>query len=101
MEVSKMKSKDWFALILILLGLLLLGDNLGLFALSNITRLWPVVLIIIGISVFIRKEDRARRASVEVSINTGKCCEPTTKVEPETVKPAEGAAHEDDEDDEV
>ncbi len=56
-----MKGKDWFALILILLGLVLLGDNLGLFRLGSILRLWPVVLIILGLWVFVKKDENRKK----------------------------------------
>lgn len=89
-----MKGKDWFALVLVLLGLVLLGDNLGLFRLSYIIRLWPVVLIIIGLWVFIRR-DEPKKTAVEVSFSTLKAVEPVTKVEPEEI-----IAVNDDDDDE-
>lgn len=92
-----MKGKDWFALVLVLLGLILLGDNLGLFRLSYIIRLWPVVLIILGLWVFIRR-DQPRKTSVEVSFSTLKAVEPETKVEPEEII---AANDDDDDEDEV
>lgn len=85
-----MKGKDWFALVLVLLGLILLGDNLGLFRLSYIIRLWPVVLIILGLWVFIRR-DQPKKTTVEVNFSTA------TKVEPEQVV----AEADDDDEDEV
>jgi len=89
-----LKGKDWFALVLILLGLLLLGDNLGFFRFSYIWRLWPLVLVIIGVSMFMKKDQEKKKSTVEVSFTTtGK------KVEPEeSVKEKE---EEDDEEDEI
>lgn len=87
-----MKGKDWFALVLVVLGLLLLGDNLGLFKFSYIFKLWPLALIIIGIGMFMKKEGRSgKSATVEVSFQTVKPEEPERKAEPEK-------AHEDDDD---
>jgi len=94
------KGKDWFALVLILLGLLLLGDNLGLFRLGSVLRLWPVVLIILGLWVFVKKDESRKKTSVEVSFSTGKAAEPTSKVEPEA-EIAEVKAADDDDEDEI
>lgn len=96
-----MKGKDWFALVLILLGLVLLGDNLGLFRLGSILRLWPVVLIILGLWVFVKKDENRKKTTVEVSFSTGKAAEPSSKVEPETVVEEVKAADDDDEEDEI
>ena len=92
-----MKGKDWFALVLILLGVLLLGDNLGLFRFDYIFRLWPVALIIVGISMFIKKDEvNSKKNVVEVSFSSSKPAEPETKVEPEAAEDKE-----DDEEDEI
>jgi hypothetical protein len=96
------KGKDWFALILILLGLVLLGDNLGLFRLGSILRLWPVVLIILGLWVFVKKDENRKKATVEVSFSTGKAAEPSSKVEPEAeIAEVKAADDDDDEEDEI
>jgi len=92
-----MKGKDWFALVLILLGVLLLGDNLGLFRFDYVFRLWPVALIIIGISMFIKKDEVNRKKNVvEVSFSSSKPAEPETKVEPETAEDKENDEEEDE-----
>ena len=92
-----MKGKDWFALILILLGVLLLGDNLGLFRFDYIFRLWPVALIIVGISMFVKKDEVNRKKNVvEVSFSTSKPAEPETKVEPEAADDGEDEEDEDE-----
>lgn len=97
-----MKGKDWFALILILLGLVLLGDNLGLFRLGSILRLWPVVLIILGLWVFVKKDENRKKTSVEVNFSTGKAAEPSSKVEPESeIADVKAADDDDDEEDEI
>lgn len=93
-----MKGKDWFALILVLLGLILLGDNLGLFRLSYIIRLWPAILIVMGLWVFIRKDEPKKKTTVEVSFSTGKPAGPANKVEPEADIIVEEAEDDDDED---
>lgn len=93
-----MRGKDWFALVLILLGVLLLGDNLGLFRFDYIFRLWPVALIIVGLSMFIKKDEGNRKKNVvEVSFSTSRPAEPATKVEPEADKNKE----DDEDDDEI
>lgn len=96
-----MKGKDWFALVLVLLGLVLLGDNLGLFRLSSILRLWPVALIILGLWVFVKKDENRKKTTVEVNFSTNKAAEPSSKVEPEAEIAEYIAVNDDDEEDEI
>lgn len=48
-------SKFWWGGLILLVGLLFLFNNLGFFAYVDIGKLWPVLLIFLGISVLVRK----------------------------------------------
>lgn len=45
-------------LVLILLGVLLLLQNLGLFSWDSLWRFWPVALIAAGLSLLFPQQDR-------------------------------------------
>ena len=46
------------AFVLIVLGVLFLLDNLGLFEFHWVHRLWPVILIVIGVWLFAKRWNR-------------------------------------------
>jgi hypothetical protein len=48
--------------VLIILGLLFLLDNAGMFHFHWIGRLWPVILIVIGVWLFARRWNLGRPA---------------------------------------
>lgn len=49
------------AVVLIGLGVLFLLDNLNLMHFGRIARLWPLILIVIGVQMFLRRRAMARR----------------------------------------
>jgi phage shock protein C len=49
-------SRHLFALIIIILGVMFLFDNLGLIKIFNYAKLWPILLIIIGVAILSRRE---------------------------------------------
>jgi hypothetical protein len=49
-------SRSLWGVLIIVLGVLFLLDNFGIYSFSNIGRLWPVILIILGLSI-ISKHD--------------------------------------------
>lgn len=54
-DLAGKEPKVFLGIILIIVGLSLLGNNLGFFAFHYIWRLWPIVIIIIGISMLSKK----------------------------------------------
>jgi phage shock protein PspC (stress-responsive transcriptional regulator) len=46
-------SRFWWGVIILVLGFLLLFSNFGLFEFADFGRLWPVVLILIGLAVIL------------------------------------------------
>lgn len=40
--------------ILVLLGLLFLGQNFGLISLQSVWKFWPVILIVVGLGIIAR-----------------------------------------------
>jgi len=39
--------------ILVLVGLLFLGQNLGLISLQSVWKFWPVILVVVGIGMLV------------------------------------------------
>lgn len=54
-EVSKEDSRFWWGMLLLILGILFLFGNFGLFYFFDIFKLWPLVLIIIGLLILSKK----------------------------------------------
>ncbi len=52
---SKENSKFWWALIIIVIGFLFLMHNFGLLGSLELDKLWPLVLIILGLGIILRK----------------------------------------------
>ena len=48
-------SKAFWGVIIIILGVLFLLDNYGVYNFINLARLWPVILIVIGLSILSRQ----------------------------------------------
>jgi phage shock protein C len=55
-DTRRTHSHHLFALIIIILGVMFLFDNLGFFKIFNYAKLWPLLLIIIGIAILTRRE---------------------------------------------
>lgn len=55
-----MKSKSSAAYILIVLGIILLLSNLGWLPRSLIAQWWPLILIIVGVLLLIRRSSRKK-----------------------------------------
>lgn len=54
-EIKDKDSKAWWGFLIILLGLAFLLNNYGIFDFSETRKLWPIILIILGLSIFLRK----------------------------------------------
>lgn len=52
---SNTHSRVWLGFILIILGLLFFANNLGIFYAFDLSRLWPLILILLGISLLGRR----------------------------------------------
>lgn len=48
-------NRGWIALIVVLIGLVFLFNNYGLGEVINFGKLWPLILVVIGITLFLRK----------------------------------------------
>ncbi|EKD91540.1 MAG: hypothetical protein ACD_30C00002G0037 [uncultured bacterium] len=51
---TKDDSKFWWALFIIILGFLFLFNNLGIFQFQEFGRFWPVLLVLLGLSILLR-----------------------------------------------
>jgi phage shock protein C len=49
------QSHIWLGVVILLFGVMFLFHNLGLFMFWNISRLWPVLLVVFGLSLLVRK----------------------------------------------
>ena len=52
---EKENSKFWWGLIIIIFGFMLLFNNFGLFDLFNFEKIWPIILIAIGLIILLKK----------------------------------------------
>jgi phage shock protein PspC (stress-responsive transcriptional regulator) len=50
-------SRFWWGLIIIIFGFLALFHNFGLFEIFSIGKLWPIILVIIGIMILNRRKN--------------------------------------------
>lgn len=48
-------SRFWWAILIIVLGFMFLFNNFGIFDVFEIRKLWPLVLIILGLSLIFKK----------------------------------------------
>ena len=53
-EGRRENSRQLFGIILLILGVMFLFSNIGIFKIFNFEKLWPVFLIILGLAIFIR-----------------------------------------------
>ena len=60
-EVPEKAGPPVGAIILIGLGLLFLLDTFGMFRFDWFGRTWPIILIVIGVWIFIRRRDAAAK----------------------------------------
>lgn len=56
-ETTKHNSRVWLGIAIIILGTILLLDNLDLFRFFNIWRFWPLAVIALGIALWAKKND--------------------------------------------
>lgn len=54
-EPGSTNSKNWWAIIIVIFGAVFLLNNYGYYDFSQLSRLWPVILIIFGLSILFRK----------------------------------------------
>jgi predicted membrane protein len=69
-QQQKHGSHTWLAFVLIGVGLLFLIDNLGFIEIDNFWRLWPVILIVIGIGK-IKTADPRERSTGTILLTIG------------------------------
>ena len=48
-------SSSWIGLLIIVLGIVFLFSNFGLFGIVDIGRLWPLILVILGVAILLRR----------------------------------------------
>ncbi len=48
--------RNWFGVALVILGILLILSNFGLFQIFNFGRLWPLILVILGFLILFREK---------------------------------------------
>lgn len=48
-------SKSWWAFLIIILGVIFLLNNYGYYDFSEISRLWPLLLVILGLAILLKK----------------------------------------------
>lgn len=53
--IESVQRKNWLAVIVILLGTVFLLDNFGFGSFFDIGKLWPIILIVLGLSIILRK----------------------------------------------
>jgi len=53
------------AVVLIGMGLLLLLANLGWFSFSWIVRFWPLILIVVGVWLFVRRQYDVKKGGLQ------------------------------------
>lgn len=49
-------SRFWWGLLIIIFGILLLFQNLGIFDIINLHQYWPIFLILVGIIILLKKK---------------------------------------------
>ena len=49
-------SRQLFAIIIIILGVMFLFGNLGFYKIFNLFKLWPLLLVVIGIAILTKRE---------------------------------------------
>jgi phage shock protein C len=54
-STDKSKDKKWLSIFLVALGAMFLVRNLGFFDLFNIDKMWPLILILIGLALLYKK----------------------------------------------
>lgn len=52
---DKENSKFWWAIMIIIIGFLFLLNNYGILAPLDLQRLWPLILILFGLAIILRK----------------------------------------------
>lgn len=53
---QKTTNRSWWAFLIVFLGVIFLLNNYGYYNFSEIGRLWPIILIIFGLSLLLRKK---------------------------------------------
>ena len=53
---TRANSRKLFGLIIIILGIVFLFDNLGFLKFFNLAKLWPLLLVVIGIAILAKRE---------------------------------------------
>lgn len=53
---GKEESKFWWGLIIIIFGFLLLFNNFGLFDIFNFSKIWPIVLVVLGLLILLKRQ---------------------------------------------
>lgn len=53
---NKNDSKFWWGLFIIIFGIFILFQNLGIFDIFNFEKFWPIIIILIGVFVLLRKK---------------------------------------------
>lgn len=54
---KKKSSHEWFAFILIALGVLFLLQNYGMLWWFSMAKLWPVILVLLGVGIMLRHDE--------------------------------------------
>jgi phage shock protein C len=53
---TRVHSHRFFGLIIIVIGVMFLFGNIGLFRIFDLTKLWPLLLVVIGIAILTKRE---------------------------------------------
>jgi phage shock protein C len=56
-QVNQPEQRNWLAFIVILLGVIFLLNNFGFGDLINIGKLWPLILVALGVSIIMKRKN--------------------------------------------